>query len=172
LNYGNDVADFFYDGAMNAGLNDTATTISLKSINRHGGIEHDGSLVRNDIFFGGESLKINQTLVQALIKKASNGKSLTFGELASFRNDRARDGKQNNPTFQFGAKEQFTAFGESAIFYLSFQDSQGNIPVSSIASFLGQEKLPDGYVPPKETMGMFKVGLTTTQLRAKAAFSN
>jgi hypothetical protein len=170
LNFGEDVSEFFFNSVISSGLNDTATTISLKSINTHGRTEHDASLVRNDFYFG-DALKINQTLVQALIKKASNGKSLTFGELASFRNDRARDSISINPKFTFGTREQFIAFGEAALLYLVLQDSQGNIPVSSIASFLGEEKLPDGYVPPKETMRMFKVGLTTTQLRAKAVFS-
>jgi hypothetical protein len=164
LNTDSGVTDFFFNAAVNAGMTDgSPETISLSSINVHGNIEHDISLVREDIALG-NPLLINQTMVENFAKFASDGKGLAFGDIGAYRKARFNEQKARNPGLTFGVTEQVIASGEAAIMFLTFEKS-GRIPVSTIKTFLGQEKLPEGYSRPKSRIGVPKLATQTLRMR-------
>jgi hypothetical protein len=51
---------------------------------------------------------------------------------------------------------------------LTFEDRNGNIPVEAVTSFLGQEKIPDGFTKRPDTFNIAKVLSTAATLRLRA----
>jgi hypothetical protein len=170
LSVGEDVAEFFFNSSIDQGLNDTATrdTLSLGSINRFGAISHDVSLVRDDRALTTNEFAINPNLVEQFARKSTNGRTITFAQFAQFRKERAQDSRQRNKELDFGLQKQVLAFGEAALFYLTFEDKNGEIPVEAVRSFLGEERLPAGFTKRPEPFGLPRTVATATSLRLRA----
>lgn len=161
LNVGNDVSSFFFTKAIGLGMGQNEnTTLSLSDINGHDLIEHDASLVRNDLFFHHDTLAINQTLVSLVIASSSDGKVVTLKDLAQYRARRFQESKETNPDFTFGLKQEFTAFGEASLLLNIFGENQLRIPVTSLKNVLGAETLPPVWDRPSQHTSMLTlVGL-------------
>jgi hypothetical protein len=165
LNVGGDVSDFFINASLGFGMGRNGnTTIALGDINQEGQISHDVSLVRDDDDLG-DALAINQTLVKQLISFSSNGKTISVGDLGKFRKARFQDSKARNRNLEFGLNQQFTAFGEASLLLGVFGT---DIPVTTIESFLGQEKLPVGFQRRGDTLNMPKLFALLARLRLAA----
>lgn len=83
-------------------------TFDLSDLNVHNGIEHDGSLVRHDVFHQPDQGKPALDLVERLLACASGqmkgvegdeGKLLTSKDLARFSTIRRAEAKKTNPQF-------------------------------------------------------------------------
>lgn len=146
LNVGADVSDFFIGKAIGLGMGrNNNSTLSLGDISGHGQIEHDVSLVHDDLFYHGDVIKTNQTLVAQLISFSSDQETISISDLGKFRKARLQDSKERNPNLEFGLKQEFVAFGESA---LTISVLGEHIPITTIQSFLGEERLPIDFQRP------------------------
>ncbi|KAJ3318470.1 hypothetical protein HDV06_000449 [Boothiomyces sp. JEL0866] len=145
---GDDVSNFFLS-QVTAQHRNSYGLIDLKDMRLHGFIEHDASLVHDDLGQDTSNANYitNQTLVQQLASYGSNG-VLTSKQLRAFRAQREADSKNADPSYNFGVKQQFTAYGEAALMVKSFGDSNGDMNLDQITTWLGQERIPDDYVPP------------------------
>jgi hypothetical protein len=121
-------------------------TLNLNALSVHGIIEHDASLTRLD-YAQGDNHSIQQELVEGLLNSSSTD-SIGIEELALFRNQRLRDSKAAGQK-ALGIKQTVLANGESAFLLQAMgifgPDGKPRIPKAYIQSWLGQEKLPDGY---------------------------
>ncbi|KAJ2991940.1 hypothetical protein HDV02_003380 [Globomyces sp. JEL0801] len=168
--------DTLLDGANSADVGEgKKDSFDLVQLRTHNKIEHDVSLVREDALVGNNFL-VNQNLLNQLISFSSDKKTISLQDLANFRRQRYADCKASNKNLSYSTKQNGIAFGEAAILFLllSPDHNSANVPISYIKAFLGEERLPieEGWTKPTKSLGTFKVGLTTADLKWKAGFNS
>ncbi|KAI8899078.1 Chloroperoxidase [Globomyces pollinis-pini] len=142
--------------AFQAGIGSPETGIRLDQLRTHNAIEHDASLVHDDAFFGPNYI-INQTLVNQLLNLSADGNVYTIGDFGKIRKLRYEQSLANNPEFDFGFNRQATAFAEAAVLVAVF--GNGNeVPLEYLSSFLGKEKLPEGFKRRDTNIGLWETG--------------
>lgn len=128
---------------------DTKTfSLDLVDLSKHGILEHDISLTRND-FHLGDNLSRNETLIDNLLKFANEDGTLDTHSIAKARNARLRDSKLNNPSYSYGFREQFVADSECAVF-LQIVGRSGMVSRATAESVLKHERFPDDWAPPRK----------------------
>jgi hypothetical protein len=120
---------------------------NLREIDAHNKIEHDGSLIREDIYFEPDSGKIAIPLIEELLASATgkdaNGNAvLTYKDLSKALNQRQADSKANNPEFSTAFHLRMFAYGNCAAMQTVFGGK-----VDDLRPFLLEEKLRDGWQP-------------------------
>ncbi|KAJ8578399.1 heme-thiolate peroxidase [Phytophthora cinnamomi] len=116
-------------------LNQVPATFSLDIISRHNVLEHDASLVHDDAYFGGDPININATLVENLLSRSRDGKTLGVPEVAETRRDRqARVPEPTTPMFIVGCGGNVNE----------------SVTVEAAHSFVWDERIPDNYVASAE----------------------
>ncbi|KAJ3172352.1 hypothetical protein HK101_011156 [Irineochytrium annulatum] len=142
--------------------------VSLAQLDVHGGIEHDASLTRSDTALG-DNTAFNETLFEQLLSYSSDGVYITLDELAKFRAAREKHSKAMNPSFSFGPKPQFTAYGEAALLYFSMKDETDKIRVDWIKVLFREERFPVelGWKP--KPMSFFTIVGLIADIRVRAA---
>jgi hypothetical protein len=144
---------------------------NLKDIDMHNQIEHDGSLLREDIHFEPDTSKIATPLIEELLGSAS-GKDeegmtvLTYSDLSKALSQRQADAKANNPDFSTSLTLRNFAYGNCAAMQTVFGGK-----VDHLRPFLLEERIPDGWLPWNttyfgQTLGTFnkaslKIGIHT-----------
>ncbi|KAJ3298433.1 hypothetical protein HK104_010693 [Borealophlyctis nickersoniae] len=147
----------------------------LDDLRKHGGIEHDASLTRDDFNLSPnqDNFSLNQTLYAQLISFANSATGrLDITSMAKARKVRQADSKARNPNPDFGPQQFYAAHGEAARFLLFFGHQFGNeVPVKVAAAVLLEERLPwaEGWVPPKVPIGFALEGATAAAIEAKEA---
>jgi len=144
----------------------------LNEIDAHNNIEHDGSLIREDIYFEPDTSKIATPLIEKLLDSASGKDSdgnpvLTYSDLSSAFSQRQADSKANNPEFSGSFLLRMFGFGNCAAIALVFGGK-----VNDLRPFLLEEKIVDGWVPWSKqrygiTMGVFNFASAKIGLRTK-----
>jgi hypothetical protein len=152
-------------------------SFDLKEIDAHNKIEHDGSLIREDIYFEPDTGKIAPHLIEELLasatgKDASGNPVLTYNDLAKAFSQRQADSKANNPEFSTALQLRMFAFGNCAAMQTVFAGK-----VDDLRPFLLEEKLRDGWEPCNgarfgQTLAVFnnaslKVGVRTKTVPPK-----
>lgn len=137
-------------------------TFNLNRLGEHGPIEHDVSLVREDWDrqSAPDSLRhqmVQQTYVDQ-IKTHGKDNVLTIQGLANFRKDRYEQSKQTNTALEFGLKNpkpSMVAFLEASLVVNLFKTNDNkDMDLNGVTTFLGQEKLIDGFQPPKTPLSL------------------
>jgi len=128
-----------------------AAFITLADLSKHDVIEHDASLVRNDAKQG-DNHSVQPALVKALLADAT-GDFVTMTSIARTRSRREKESKAaGSPALS--AKSMTLAYGEAALLLQTLGGNQPklsgwNAPKQAVAEWLGEEKLPTGFVKPK-----------------------
>ncbi|TQN70333.1 putative sterigmatocystin biosynthesis peroxidase stcC, partial [Colletotrichum shisoi] len=91
-------------------------TFNLDDLNTHGVIEHDGSLSRNDIYFG-DNHSFNQTIWESVASHFTEP-TISISTAAKARKARLQDAASVNPEFTLTADGAQFSFIETAL-YLS-----------------------------------------------------
>ncbi|KAK5655074.1 hypothetical protein OQA88_5973 [Cercophora sp. LCS_1] len=128
-------------------------TFHLSDLNKHGVIEHDGSLSRNDIFFGDNhsfNPKIFKTVSSFFTKDV-----ISITTAAKARKARLAVARAANPAFNFTAREdQFSQF-ETALYLAVFgKGTQGNAKTKWVEVMFREERLPykEGFKRPTDVI--------------------
>ncbi|KAJ6257082.1 Chloroperoxidase [Drechslerella dactyloides] len=140
------------DTEFNLGLRDAGQVndagvpvLNLDQLSRHGAVEHDVSLTRND-FAQGDNTSPQPFLLDQLFAAASDGKLVTIADFARLRHTRLEQQKRDNPDLKFGVREAILAFGEAALILCVWGASRAGgydkIPVEYLKALFGQERLP------------------------------
>jgi hypothetical protein len=108
-----------------------SSTFHLKDLAHHNAIEHDGSLSRNDEFFGDDlhfNLKIwATTALRYGIRVPFSSPVITVKTAAKARAARVKDAKRVNPAFNLTS--QSGSIGETSVFLTAFWNkSAGGVP--------------------------------------------
>ncbi|KAK0755167.1 Chloroperoxidase [Schizothecium vesticola] len=135
-----------------------ASTIHLADLAKHDNIEFDGSLSRNDIFFGDNNhfdAKI-WAMTSARLKLNDSGPEklenyVTVEVAAKAQAARVVDAKKANPSFNASANQMRGGPGTTALYLTTlWDDKAGAVPKSWIRAWFECGRIPyhEGYQPP------------------------
>ena len=122
-------------------------SLALADLAAPGKLEHDASIAHLDL-----DADVNvpaPEVIDQLVKESKDGKTLTLQDLASARVKREQTLVKPLDDFTAGV-----ARGE-AINLLRTMGDGVNVSVERVKVWLGEERLPDDYSPPKATVGLF-----------------
>ncbi|KAJ3252407.1 hypothetical protein HK103_001574 [Boothiomyces macroporosus] len=122
-------------------------TLDLASLRKHNAIEHDVSLVHDDTGLGPNWI-INQTLLNQLVQGKTE---LTVKDVGQFLKQRKIDCKKYDKEFSFTLKQEFAGLVEASTLFTVFGDDK-KVNASDVFEFLGNERLPKGYIPRKDNL--------------------
>ena len=144
-NYKNDVFNDAFKAVQTLQLSTTGniSTFNLEDLKKHDTIEFDGSLSRNDFFFG-DDLHFNPAIWATVAEKLelydlSKGKYVTIENAAKARAARVEDAMRVNPTFNASAAQQMGSPGTTALYLVTnWNDEAKAAPKSWVRAFFGK----------------------------------
>ncbi|RFU75033.1 chloroperoxidase [Trichoderma arundinaceum] len=151
-NYAPDTFDVVFKQAQACNLSTTGnySTFHLADLAKHDCTEFDGSLSRNDFYFGNSldfDPKIWATMSKRLdldnVGRSPKSKYVTVEQAAKARAARVEDAMRVNPTFNASALEMLGSPGTTALYLVTlWDDTVGAAPKEWIKSFFELERLP------------------------------
>ncbi|CAK40535.1 cloroperoxidase [Aspergillus niger] len=163
LNLADGLSAFLFEEAMTTVEDPKATTFSLSDLNCPGILEHDGSLSRQDTYFGNNH-EFNQTIFDQT-KSYWTTPLIDMYQAAEAHEARLNTSKATNPTFNLSETGLTFSFGETAAYMIVFEDTNlGYANRSWVEYFFENERLPQelGWTKrPFITTGQVLVDMTT-----------
>lgn len=147
-----------------------SSTFNLQDLAHHNAIEHDGSLSRNDAFFG-DDLHFNPLIWAATaarygIRIPFTSPVITVEIAARARAARVRDAKLINPGFNLTAAGLSGSLGETSVFLTAFWNSTaGGVPKDYARVLFEEERIPyaEGFVKGSHSLAEVVTMLTAVQ---------
>ncbi|WJG37122.1 uncharacterized protein FOBCDRAFT_147839 [Fusarium oxysporum Fo47] len=149
-------------------------TFHLRDLAQHDQIEVDGSLTRNDIFFG-DDLHFDATVFDpvardlGLDKISRKDKFVTIETAAKATKNRLDLAKRANPEFNVSVHQHETEYGTTALYLLTLWDEhQKAAPKHWVKALLGEDRIAyrEGYNKGKSVKTNKQVGAMTQAVRA------
>lgn len=142
INLSSAIATVFASVAVTANPDKSAHFFNLDQVNKHGLIEHDVSLSRND-FLLGDNHTFNKEIFDRVISTYGDQTETSFESVSKARYQRVLDCKKAHEEagkdFQYGIKEFVLSYGESALFLGLLGDpKEGKIPVEYLRALFGK----------------------------------
>jgi hypothetical protein len=142
LNLSPTIATVFAAVAVTANPDKSAHSFDLDHVNKHGLIEHDVSLSRND-FLLGDNHSFNKEIWEEVVKTYGEETETSFESVSKARYERMLAAKKAHEEagkdFQYGIKEFVLSYGESALFLGLLGDpNEGKIPVEYLRVLFGE----------------------------------
>jgi hypothetical protein len=159
------IASVFAWGGVAANPNHEEHNFDLDHVNKHGWIEHDVSLSRDDIAFGSNSAFSSERWAEVLKiykdgavteggasgvgPEETNWKSASKARYMRVKQQKERHEKEGKD-FNYGIKEVILSYGESALF-LNLLGKEGAAPLEWVRILFEEERFPykEGWRPPK-----------------------
>lgn len=128
LGFEQDIFINITEAALAVSTTGNASTFNLQDTARHNAIEHDGSLSRNDFFFG-DNLHFNLriwrvTAARYGIGVPSNTSLLTVDVAARARAARIEDARRVNPNFTLTSSGLMGSYGETSVLLTTFWQAE------------------------------------------------
>lgn len=148
VNLASSIANVFATVALTAPATPHSTTFSLSDLDKHGLIEHDVSLTRQD-FALGDNHSFNTAIWAAVLESYGDAEETSFELVSKARYERMVAAKKVHEVagknFGYGIKEFVLSYGESALFLgLLGSPKAGKIPVEYLRVLFGQFFLDSG----------------------------
>ena len=118
--------------------------LDLNALRKHNAVEHDASLVHDDDALG-PNWVVNQTLVEEMISYSADKQFMTPKDVGLFRKHRQQECKRTNSHYEFGPRQQVISFMQASTL-INVLGRNDKVPVEYLRTFLGQERLPTGFV--------------------------
>lgn len=133
INLDSSIANLFASVAITANPDHSSHSFDLDQVDKHGLIEHDVSLSRNDVAFG-DNHTFNKEIWEESIKVYGENTETSFATVSQARYDRVIACKKAHAEakkdFQYGIKEFIFSYGESALFLgILGSPDEGKIPL-------------------------------------------
>ncbi|KAK4224483.1 Chloroperoxidase [Podospora fimiseda] len=159
FNFEPHILDGVFQDAINFNFTTTGnrSTINLEDLKAHDTIEMDGSLSRNDFYFG-DDLHFDPVIWSTTANRlglydcgeTEADKWVTVETAGIARALRVRDAKVANPQFNASSRQQMGSPGTTALYLASlWNDTEGAILKTWVRSYFEKERLPYllGYDP-------------------------
>lgn len=118
-----------------------SSTLNLDDLNTHGVIEHDGSLSRNDIYFG-DNHSFNRTIFNTVAAFFTKD-VISITTAAKARKSRLASARAANPAFNFTAREERFSQFETALYLAVFGNgTEGNAKTKWVEIMFREARLP------------------------------
>jgi hypothetical protein len=163
FNYEPTTIDFMFQAAIDFNLSTTGnrSTIHLADLRKHDTIEFDGSLSRNDIYFG-DNLHFNPSIWATVAEHLNlydagpcgNETYVTVESAARARAARVQEAMSVNPTFNNSQGAMTGSPGTTALYLTTLWDDEVEaVPKSWVRAFFGT------YIPPEPRIQMIWKGM-------------
>ncbi|KAI9457864.1 Chloroperoxidase [Boletus coccyginus] len=141
-----------------------ALRLDLDKLALHNRIEHDASLVHGDALPGHVEapIPVDPELLDAFLSHANEKQGLSLDSFAQLRVD--REARLTSPLDHLHSE---IGTGEAALCWLLLKKENGQVPLSMLEQWYGEERIPDGWVPPTEGVGLFGARQTATKVANK-----
>lgn len=146
INLDSEIANIFAAVAVTANPDHSSHSFNLDQIDKHGLIEHDVSLSRNDIAFG-DNHTFNKEIWKVVFETyVGIGETETsFASVSKARYERMVKSREAHKAagkqFGYGIKEFVLSYGESALFLgIMGSPKEGKIPLEYLKVLFGEFK--------------------------------
>ncbi|EXX79003.1 hypothetical protein RirG_009780 [Rhizophagus irregularis DAOM 197198w] len=144
-----------------------AFTMSLSDLQRHGILEHDASLSRQDAAIG-DHVNVDKTLVDLLLTYKV-GEKINIESLAKLHHVRYTDSKERNKDFYYGWRQQSLSFGESSLLLCVIGGATNKEVDAKVAEiFFKEERLADEWKSSETPIGLFEILNYQKEIEKKA----
>jgi hypothetical protein len=148
INLDSKIGSVFAAVALTANPDHTAHFFDLDQVTKHGLIEHDVSLSRNDATLGDNS-GFDQYAWDGVLQTYGDNKETNFALVSKARYDRFLACKKAHEAaekdFAYGIKEFILSYGESALFLSTLGDPEnGKIPIEYLKVLFGKSNAYNG----------------------------
>ncbi|TVY82939.1 putative sterigmatocystin biosynthesis peroxidase, partial [Lachnellula suecica] len=150
------IANVFASVALTANPDHSAHSFDLDHVNKHGLIEHDVSLSRDDVAFG-DNHSFDRAVWDGVMASYGEATETNFGSVSTARYERVvackKAHEEAGKGFEYGIKEFVLSYGESALFLGILGDPKdGKIPLEYLRVLFEEERLPfkEGWRPRDE----------------------
>ncbi|KAL4780073.1 Chloroperoxidase [Aspergillus varians] len=160
-NYAPTTFDSAFKMAIDFKLSTTgnSSTFHLDDLKKHDAVEFDGSLSRNDIYFG-DNLHFDPAIWGTVAERLNlydagecgQDKYVTVEVAARARAARVQDAMRANPTFNNSANAMSGSPGTTALYLTTMWDDEADAaPKAWVRAFFEDERIPyiEGYKVPK-----------------------
>jgi hypothetical protein len=145
MGFDQDVFITIAETALSVSTTGNASTFNLQDTAYHDAIEHDGSLSRNDIYFG-DDLHFNPLIWMATAARygiglggLSNTSAITVEVAAKARAARVEDARRVNPGFNLTETGLANSCGETSVLLTAFWDEEsGGAPKEWVRVLFGK----------------------------------
>lgn len=142
INLDSFIASTFVLGAIQSNPDHHAHTFDLNMVDKHGLIEHDVSLSRDDIAFG-DNHTFNKEIFETVMSTYGDSKETSFATASKARWDRLLASKKAHQDagkpFIYGIKEFIFSYGETSLFTAVLGDKKaGTCPTDYLRIFFGK----------------------------------
>ncbi|KAL2799451.1 Chloroperoxidase [Aspergillus keveii] len=178
-NYHPATLDSAFQMAIDFNLSSTgnASTFHLSDLNKHGAIEHDGSLSRSDFDLGDnhsfDPEVWNGTATSLGLYDAGvdceEDLYVTVEVAARARAARFREAEELNPEFNVSELALMGSVGETALYMTTLWDyAAGAVPKAWIRAFFEEERIPylEGFKAPKTQRNLTTIGAMNAAIAA------
>lgn len=121
-------------------------SLDLFSLQKHGFIEHDVSLVHEDVHLGNNSVPVLE-FVNELMKLSDKYPKLNREALAIHHKNRLAYELKRDSNITFGTKEKLTAYSEASLLLLSLGGKSKEVEWEVAFDFLYNERLNSKFIP-------------------------
>ncbi|KAH8682034.1 Chloroperoxidase [Xylariales sp. PMI_506] len=162
LNYADDTFVTLVDQVLTVSTTGNSSTFNLEDLATHGVIEHDGSLSRNDYYFGDDlhfdpaiwattasrygivpNVPVAGARTNSTASNTSSSDVISIETAAKARAARVVDAGKVNPDFNFTNGQLQSSYGETSVMLATFYVSErGGAPKSWIKALFEQERIP------------------------------
>jgi len=153
INLDKGICNVFAAGALTTNPNAGAHAFDLNHLSKHGTIEHDVSLTRNDIALGSNTT-FDKEIWAGVLKSYGDATITDFHSASKARYDRVIASKKAHEAagkeYQYGIKEFILSYGETALLLGLLGDPKdGKIPIQYLKTLVEEERLPykEGWRP-------------------------
>ncbi|PWY72263.1 Cloroperoxidase [Aspergillus heteromorphus CBS 117.55] len=164
LNIDAALAKLLFQGALATNPSPNATNFSLDDLSRHNIIEHDGSLSRQDYYFG-DNHDFNQTIFDQTRGYWTHA-LIDLKDVATARAARMNTSMATNPEFGLSNATLTDSFAESATYLLAFGNkTAGTVNRTWVEYFFENERLPDELGWVRQSVAISQVDLDSMTQR-------
>lgn len=141
-----------------------ALRLDLDKLALHNRIEHDASLVHRDALAGHPEapIPVDPELLGSFLSHANEKEGLGLDEFARLRVD--REARLTSPLDQLHSE---IGTGEAALCWLLLKQENGQVPLSTLEQWYGEERIPDGWDPPLKGVGLLDTRQTANKVASK-----
>lgn len=117
-------------------------TFHLDDLNKHGPIEHDGSLTRKDVFFG-DNHTFSPEVWASVSAHFGDREVIPIETAAEARKARMAKAAEENPEFNLTSSQERFSFIETSLYMYVFGDGlEGNAKTEWVRVLMEQDRLP------------------------------
>jgi hypothetical protein len=142
INLSPNIANTFAGVAVTSNPDHSAPSFDLNHLEKHGLIEHDVSLSRDDFAFG-DNHTLNKAIFEKVLESYGKDEKTNFDTASAARWGRVVASKKKHEAqgkvFEYGIKEFVLSYGETALLLAFLGDPKdGKIPVQYLKVLVGK----------------------------------